>query len=72
MRDKKSICHRLPPDIRHLLPPDVHFKEVWVSLLHFCVSMFVFFCDPVFVIKDFSQCTKLQRTVYAVKALYIM
>ena len=47
MRDKKSICHRLPPDIRHLLPPDVHFKEICVSLAFLC---FVFLCLCFFVI----------------------
>ena len=74
MRDKKSICHRLPPDIRHLLPPDVHFKEICVSLSHFCVLCFYVcvFLWSCLSLKDFSQCTKLQRTVYAVKALYIM
>ena len=63
MRDKKSICHRLPPDIRHLLPPDVHFKEVCVSLSHFCVlSIYVcVFLWSCLCLKDFSQCTKLQR-----------
>ena len=37
-------------------------KFVWVfHIFVFCVSMFVFFCDPVFVIKDFSQRIELQR-----------
>ena len=74
MRDKKSICHRLPPDIRHLLPPDVHFKEVCVSLAFLC---FVFLCLCFFVILlVFKRLLPVQKTskkrVYAVKALYIM
>ena len=74
MRDRKSICHRLPPDIRHLLPPDVHFKEVCVSLAFLC-SVFPCLCFLWSCVCD-KRLLPVQKTskkrVYAVKALYIM
>ena len=43
--------------------PPMYTSKKFVWVLHFCVLCFhvCVFCDPVFVIKDFSQCTKLQR-----------